>query len=125
MIEEYLRTPDGNGPLDYRIWCFKGVPEVIQVDNYAHSINPFFDTKWSQLDLYYREGVSRPPIAKPIHLEQMISIASKLTAGFDFVRVDLYDIDGKIYFGEFTFTPTAGELKLRPEIWDVKLGAKW
>ena len=111
MIEEYLRSQDGSGPLDYRFWCFKGVPEVIQVDNHAHDINPFFDTKWNQLDLYYREGASRPPIAKPSNFEQMMLIASQLSAGVDFVRVDLYDINGKIYFGEFTLTPTAGQLK--------------
>ena len=124
MIEEYVRNQDGSGPLDYRFWCFRGIPEVIQVDNRAHDINPFFDTKWDLLDLYYREGASRPAIAKPINLEQMILIASQLSAGFDFVRVDLYNVDGKIYFGEFTFTP-AGSLKLRPESWDLKLGEKW
>ena len=64
MIEEYVRNQDGSGPLDYRFWCFKGIPEVIQVDNRAHDINPFFDTKWNLLDLYYREGASRPAIAK-------------------------------------------------------------
>jgi hypothetical protein len=125
IIEEYLKSPDGSGPLDYRFYCFDGVPEVIQVDNHAHDINPFFDTNWNQLDLHYRKGVSRPPVAKPIKFEQMISIAAKLSAGFDFVRVDLYNIDGNIYFGEFTFTPTAGELKLQPESWDLKLGDKW
>lgn len=125
MIEEYLRNQDGSGPLDYRFWCFKGIPEVIQVDNRAHDINPFFDTKWNQLDLYYREGASRPAIEKPINLEQMVSIASRLSACFDFVRVDLYNIDGKIYFGELTFTPVAGGLKLLPESWDLKLGEKW
>jgi hypothetical protein len=55
----------------------------------------------------------------------MLSIASRLSACFDFVRVDLYNIDGKIYFGELTFTPVAGGLKLQPESWDLKLGEKW
>jgi hypothetical protein len=125
MIEEYLRNQDGSGPLDYRFWCFKGIPEVIQVDNHAHDINPFFDTQWNLLDLYYREGVSRPLIPKPNNLEQMLSVASRLSAPFDFVRVDLYNIEGKIYFGELTFTPVGGGLKLRPEGWDLKLGEKW
>jgi hypothetical protein len=124
MIEEYLKNQDGSGPLDYRFWCFRGIPEVIQVDNRAHDINPFFDTKWNLLDLHYREGASRPAITKPANFEEMILIASKLSAGFDFVRVDLYNVDGKIYFGEFTFTP-AGSLTLRPESWDLKLGEKW
>jgi len=95
------------------------------VDNHAHDINPFYDTSWNQLDLYYRDGVSRPAIAKPANLEQMNLIASQLSTNFDFVRVDLYNVDGRIYFGEFTLTPTGGELKLRPEIWDVRLGEKW
>jgi len=125
MIEEYLSNQDGSGPLDYRFWCFNGIPEVIQVDNHAHDINPFYDTKWNLLDLYYREGIPRTGIAKPINLEHMLSIASQLSAGFDFVRIDLYNIDGKIYFGEFTFTPTSGNLKLRPESWDSILGEKW
>jgi len=124
MIEEYLRNQDGSRPLDYRFWCFRGIPEVIQVDNHAHDINPFFDTNWNLLDLHYREGASRPAIAKPINFEQMILIASRLSAGFDFVRVDLYNVNGKIYFGEFTFTP-AGSLTLRPESWDLKLGEQW
>jgi TupA-like ATPgrasp len=125
MIEEYLRNQDGREALDYRFWCFNGVPEVIQVDNHAHDINPFFDTKWNQLDLYYREGASRPSIERPANLEQMNLIASHLSANFDFVRIDLYNIDGEIYFGEFTLTPTAGELKLRPESWNLRLGEKW
>lgn len=125
MIEEYLKFQDGGGPLDYRFWCFAGIPDVIQVDNHAHDINPFFDAQWNQLDLYYREQAARPSVQKPKNFEQMLELASKLSAGFDFVRIDLYNIDGKIYFGEFTLTPTGGRFKLRPEIWDDKLGKKW
>ena len=125
MIEEYLKSQDGSEPLVYRFWCFKGITEVVQVDNYAHDINPFFDSQWNQLDLSYREGATLPAIEKPINFEQMISLASRLSADFDFVRLDLYNLGGKIYFGEFTFTPTAGELQFQPESWDLKLGQKW
>lgn len=125
MIEKFLSNMDGSGPLDYRFWCFGGVPEVIQVDNHAHDINPFFDSRWNQLDLYYREQAARPCVAKPRNFEQMLDLASRLSQGFDFVRIDLYNIDGKIYFGEFTLTPTGGNLKIRPESWDMKLGEKW
>jgi hypothetical protein len=124
IVEEYLKNEDGTGPLDYRFWCFGGIPEVIQVDNHAHDINPFFDTKWNLLDLYYRDGAARPALGKPKNFEQMLVVASRLSEGFDFVRVDLYNIDGKIYFGEMTFTP-AGSLKFRPPIWDFRLGEKW
>jgi teichuronopeptide biosynthesis TupA-like protein len=72
-----------------------------------------------------REGVARPAIARPASFERMLEIASQLSTGFDFVRVDLYNVDGRIYFGELTFTPMAGYLKLRPERWDLRLGEKW
>ncbi len=124
MIEEYLKNEDGSGPLDYRFWCFEGVPEVIQVDNRAHDINPFFDTKWNLLDLHYRPGVARPAVPKPANLDQMLSMASKLSMGFGFVRVDLYSVKEKTYFGEYTFTP-AGSLTMSPKIWDLRLGEKW
>ena len=125
LIEEYLRSQDSGGLLDYRFWCFRGQPEVIQVDNHAHDINPFFDTEWNLLDLHYREKASRPYLSKPGNFDEMMVMASQLSAPFDFVRVDVYNIDGKIYFGELTFTPVGGGLKLRPESWDVKLGEKW
>jgi hypothetical protein len=124
LIEQYLRNQDGGELLDYRFWCFNGIPEVIQVDSHAHDINPFFDTEWNLLDLYYRDVAVRPALAKPKNLEEMMFVASKLSERFDFVRVDLYNVDGRIYFGEFTFTP-AGSLKLRPAAWDSKLGQKW
>jgi hypothetical protein len=124
LIEELIKNQDGSEPLDYRFWCFNGTPQVIQVDNHAHDINPFFDIDWNLLDLHYREGASRPALAKPRNYDEMLAVASHLSSGFDFVRVDLYNIDGKIYFGELTFTP-AGSLKLQPTIWDAKLGEKW
>jgi hypothetical protein len=124
MIEEYLRSHDGHGPLDFRFWCFGGCPEVIQVDNHAHDINPFFDAQWNLLDLHYRQGAPRPALLRPPNLEEMISIASRLSAPFGFVRVDLYNVDSKIYFGEMTFTP-AGSLTIQPKSWDLRLGMKW
>lgn len=125
LIEEYLRNEDGSGPLNYKFWCFAGVPHVIHISNYTHDTHAFYDTEWNQLDLHYREAVSRPSLAKPINFEQMMRIASQLSEGFDFVRVDLYNTEGKVYFGELTFTPMAGELEFRPESWDLKLGMKW
>jgi hypothetical protein len=123
LIEEYLTNQDGSELLDYRFWCFRGRPEVIQVDNHAHNINPFFDSEWNLLDLHYRENMPRPVIAKPANLGDMLYVASRLSEDFDFVRVDLYN-PGRICFGELTFTP-AGSLKIQPKNWDVKLGMKW
>lgn len=125
MVEEYLDDGVINGPLDYRFWCFHGVPELIQVDNHRHDINPFYDATWHKLDLSYRINMLPFNIEKPTNLDNMLYIASSLSADFDFVRVDLYNLRGKIYFGELTFTPVAGFLKFRPEVWDLVLGEKW
>ena len=125
MIEECLENPDGSLPLDYKIWCFNGIPELIQVITHTRDMSSFYDTTWTLLELSNKEGRSQRPITKPANLEEMIAIASKLSVGFGFVRVDLYNVNGKVYFGELTFTPTSGHMKLQPDHWDALLGEKW
>jgi hypothetical protein len=125
MIEEYLRNPDGSEPLSYNFWCFAGIPAVIHVSDHAHDLNSFFDPQWNLLDLHDREGVDRPALPRPAGFDQMLSIAARLSTGVDFVRVDLYSLQGRICFGGLTFTPMAGYLTLQPERWDLTLGAKW
>lgn len=125
IIEEFIDDGAPLGPLDYRFWCFDGKPHLIQVDNNAHSINPFYDPKWKKLDLSYRENVSEANIDRPANLSRMLELASQLSDGFDFVRVDLYSAKGSIFFGEMTFTPVAGCFKFKPEAWDLELGKIW
>ncbi|MBL8038286.1 MAG: hypothetical protein JNN16_12370 [Nitrospira sp.] len=125
MIEECLRDRNDNLPLDYKIWCFNGRPELIQVINFSRDCHSFYDLSWNALDLSYSAGKSRPDRSRPDQLEEMISLATQLSVGFGFVRVDLYNLDGRIYFGELTFTPTAGNMKLTPDRWDLELGKKW
>jgi len=125
VIEEYLKCQDDSEPLDYRFWCFGGVPAVIQVDNHAHDINPFFDAQWNQLDLHTRKKATRPPIAQPTYFEHMFELAKRLSQGFGFIRVDLYNTNGRIYCGELTLTPGGGIFQFSTDHWDVKLGEKW
>ena len=61
----------------------------------------------------------------PENLNEMIDIAEKLSAPFDYVRVDLYDFAGKVIFGEMTFIHEAGYGRFSPENWDRTIGAKW
>ena len=123
LVEEFLEGGD-DGPLDYRFWCFDGHVAAIQVDNHSHSICPFYDVAWRRLDLRYRDGAKHVEIDRPAELEQMLEIAAKLSRGLAFVRVDLYNIAGRILFGEMTFTPAAGQMHL-PRAWDERLGALW
>jgi hypothetical protein len=125
LIEEFLSDGTPDGPLDYRFWCFGGKVCVIQVDNHSHSINPFYDLDWNLLDLSYRANMKAAAIHRPENFTAMIGIAETLAHDFDFVRVDLYNIAGRILFGEMTFTPVAGNIKFTPTSWDLRLGAQW
>ena len=70
-------------------------------------------------------GISNEPVPKPKNFEQMIEIARKLSQGFSHVRVDLYNVDGIIYFGEMTFTNGSGLDPIVPEKYDYELGRYW
>lgn len=125
LVEEFLEDGHPDGPLDYRFWCFHGKPEIIQVDNYRHDINPFYDTSWNKLDASYRTRFRDCDIPKPENFDKMLEIAAKLSADFDFVRVDMYNVKGHIYFGELTFTPMGGRFTFNRPEWDMELGSKW
>lgn len=125
VVEEYLQDPDGTPPFDYKIHCFNGVPEHILVRNHTQDICPYFNTTWHQLDFSDKVGAIQPWVPKPVNLDEMLALAAKLSAGFGYVRVDLYNVRGRVYFSEFTFTPAAGFLKYSPESWDLAHGKKW
>ncbi len=125
LIEEYLTDENGNPPFDYKVYCFNGVPEHILVRNHTHDICPFFDTAWNLLDVSDEVGAARPWVPKPGNLDQMLALAEKLSVGIGYVRLDFYNLKGRVYFSEFTFTPAGGIIKYDPECWDLRLGEKW
>lgn len=125
MIEELLDDGWDDGPLDYRFWCFNGVPTIIQATNHSHSLQLFVDADWKPLDLHFDNEKSTTVVAAPENLAQMKQIASALAEKFDFVRVDLYNVHGRICFGELTFTPRAARFRFTPSSWDLTLGDAW
>lgn len=116
---------------DYKFFCFDGKPVFCQVikDRRTHETIDFFDMDWVHQPFC---GVlptidsplsySSRPIPRPKHLEEMREISARLSQGIPFLRVDLYDIDDKIYFGELTFYPASGMGFFNPAEWAVKLG---
>ncbi len=125
IIEEQLDDGNAHGPLNYSFWCFTGKASMIQVDNSKRSINPFYDVNWNKLNLTSRRNLPDCDIERPTNLDEMLTVAHTLAKDFDFVRVDLYNVDGKVYFGELTFTPGSGRFKFLPEEWDFELGRRW
>ena len=125
IVEKLLDDGEPSGPLDYRFWCFHGRPAAIQTDNNAHSMNAFYTPSWEWISTTYRATTGTREAKRPANLDHMLEIAEKLSRSFDFVRVDLYNVGGNVYFGEMTFTPTAGRHRFDPPEWDEWFGQKW
>ena len=113
LIEKYLGGDDGSLPVDYKFYCMNGKATSVMVceerDGIHHPKFFFMDRKWNKLP--YTEEVFKYPdfeIEKPESMDEAFEIAELLAKEFPFVRVDLYIIRNKIYFGELTFTPAAG-----------------
>ena len=113
VVEQFLDVGKGKLPEDYKFFCMNGVCRVIMVckDREIGKKARYFwmDTNWNLLP-YSMEAIENPfeKIDKPTCLEAAIEYAQKLSEPFKFVRVDLYLIEDKIYFGELTFTPAGG-----------------
>ncbi|VYT79813.1 glycosyl transferase [Clostridium tertium] len=116
LCEKYLEDKSGN-LMDYKFICSKGEAKYIQVDvdRYCGHKQKYYDTKWNELDWSYGFSKCTDIIEKPSKLDEMLEITMKLSKRFDFVRVDLYFVDDRIYFGELSFTPSAGLLIFKPK----------
>ena len=123
ICEQFLEGADGKEPHDYKFFCFHGKVLFLKIDldRFSSHKRYFFDRNWVNLpSKYYRDSGKDFP--KPDNFMDMIDVAEKLAGDIPFVRVDVYNVDRKIYFGEMTFTPTAGFGQIRPEGWDCALG---
>jgi hypothetical protein len=131
LIEEMLLDENNKIPTDYKFHCFGGKVEMIQVDIGRFNVHKrsFFDKNWELLPFQFCPEKNKKPeykveknIKEPKNLGDMIKISEKLSENFDYVRIDLYNISGKIYFGEFTFFHGAGYEKFFPEKYDLYFG---
>ena len=116
ICEEYIS--DKNDELiDYKFFCFDGEPLFCKadIDRFTeHKVN-FYDMEWNRINM--REAKFKNydgSMEKPKNFEMLKEIAKKLSSDFQFVRVDLYDVDGNIFFGELTFTPASGKNPFYP-----------
>jgi len=127
LIESFLEE-NGRVPVDYKFFCFSGRVEFFKIDFSrfeAHS-EKFFDRNFIKLDLF-EQGLRQHhgKIDLPRNIDEMIAYAESLGAGFDFIRVDLYSIGEKIYFGELTAYPGGTSAKFEPDYYDYLFGEKW
>ena len=130
IVEELIRTKENKIPDDYKFHIFNNKSNtkiIIEVD-FDRQINHkrlLFTENWEKLDYLLGFKENDNIIDKPKNLKEMLIIAKKLSEEFDYVRVDLYSIDGKIYFGELTFTHGSGYEKFIPDKIDFEWGKYW
>ena len=109
---------------DYKFFCFNGVPRIMFVatDRQTDCKFDFFDMDFNHMDVYYDHPIADKPIPKPEKFEEMKEIAAKLSQGMRVVRIDLYELDNQIYFGEYTFFHGGGFQLFQPPEWERQLG---
>ena len=129
VIDEYLENPENPeaGIADYKFFCFNGKVHslVVDVDRYIDHKRNFYDAEWNYLDVssdHLNFGDSLP---KPEKFDEMKKVAEILSKDFPFVRVDLYLVKDKIYFGELTFYPWSGYVNFTPDEFDFVLGEEF
>jgi len=128
IIEELLQDESGGVPDDYKLFMFNGKCHIILLCSERYSKDGtkynLYSPDWEEMNITYRTAKG-PRKQKPSSLQDMISVAEKLSAPFDFVRVDFYMVHGKIYFGELTHYPGSGWIKIEPVEFDFELGKYW
>ena len=126
FAEEFMKDPSGDegGIKDYKFFCFNGKPEImfIATDRATDVKFDFFDMDFNHLDITNIHPQSGKVIEKPEKFDEMKALAEKLSEGIKFVRIDLFELGGKIYFSEFTFFHGGGFNRFYPVEWETKLG---
>lgn len=131
IIEELLPSnPEEGGLIDYKFLCFNGNPEVLYIladrDMGDSAGCGIYDLAFNLLP--YQELDEKPlqrTIEKPQNYDQMVVYANMISRYFPEARIDLYNVEGKIYFGEITFFDSSGYMLFDPDSFDYELGAKW
>lgn len=128
IIAEKLMVDDKNNDLvDYKFMCYNGKVKNIFTCTERRSLDglkvTFFDLNWDVLPIERKYSRSLKEIKKPINFDKMIELAEILSTNIRFCRIDFYEINNRIYFGEITFYPGSGMEKFKELQWDYKLGS--
>lgn len=126
IIEQYMRDDSqiNNTLDDYKFFCFNGKPKIMFFASGRGNNRrfDFFDMNYNHLPIKYHYPNSSMLPLKPKCFEEMKTIATKLCGDFPFMRIDLYEINGKVYFGEYTLIHDGGLYPFEPAEWEQRLG---
>ena len=109
---------------DYKLFCFNGKVKIILVcsNRFSQLKKTFFDKNWNLINMYEGMHKNNKLIQKPTNFEEMKILAEKLSKNIKFVRIDFYEINRKLFFGEITFYPNSGYEHFIPEKYNNLLG---
>jgi len=135
VIEKLLETKDGRIPNDYKLHFINGEFQFIYVSYDREGVNDrcIFDRDWNRMPFMWIEAekyqakgdvLNTSDVEKPATFEKMLEIGTKIAQSFNYVRVDFYDVDGKLYFGEITLYHGSGFDRFFPDKFDLEYGRK-
>ncbi len=126
IAESFLTDDNSNELMDYKFMCFDGKVRCSFVcsDRFSHEglHVTFFDKDWNVMPFTRHYPMKKEGVPKPVCYGQMVVLAERMSKGMPFVRIDFYEINHTVYFGEYTFFPGSGLEEFDPEEWDTTIG---
>lgn len=125
IAEAFLEELGKEDVVDYKFFCFDGEPRFLHVDVDRGTVHKraYYDLEWNKLEVHHDSiELLEDPHECPDNFDEMILVCRKLSAGFPFVRVDLYSLQDRIVFGELTFYPADGRLEFKPDRFNLVFG---
>ncbi|MDY2699365.1 MAG: ATP-grasp fold amidoligase family protein [Lachnospiraceae bacterium] len=125
IAEKYMEDSVDGELRDYKFFCFDGIPKAMFVATdrgKGETKFDYFDVNFKHLDLIQHYPNATQPIRKPVNYDKMLEFSKILSKDIPHVRVDFYEVDGKLYFGELTFYHFGGYMPFEPESWDIVFG---
>ena len=125
IAEQYMEDHVDGELRDYKFFCFDGEPKAMYIasDRASDHVKfDYYDLKFNHLDIKQKYPHAQEALRKPVTFEKMIDFSKILSKGFPHVRVDFYEVDGHLYFGELTFYHLSGFIPFEPDRWDKVFG---
>ena len=124
IVEEFISEDGRTIPEDYKVFCFSGVPKLIQVDSdrFSGHTRNLYDTDWNRLPVTFQHPETSWTHPKPRMSEEMLDLAARISQPFSFIRVDMYVAGERIKVGELTNCPESACGRINPPTAEVTLG---
>lgn len=125
LAEQYMEDHTDGELRDYKFFCFDGEPKAMLIASgraAGHAMINYYDIDFNLLEFTTKYPNAKEPLRKPVTYDKMVEFSKILSKGYPHVRVDFYEVDGQLYFGELTFFSCSGFMPFEPKKWDKVFG---